>query len=259
MVQSGSAAHLISARVALGSSQTWQIDNSAGFTVSGIVSGAFSLTKTGTGTLSLGGANTFNGGLLIKEGTVVGITVAGAFGTGAITIGDSTGSANATLQGGFIGTHTNLISVASGNSGAATITSSAAAIFSGAVTLNTHDLILAPSATAVTLSGGIGGTGDLLLGSTGVGAVTVSTLAGNALVLGGATAVGYVAPTLSFDIGGATTSDIDLLNVTKIASVGTGGAVINGLAPGRCRRHRLDQRQSSARCTKLARKALRST
>ena len=66
------------------------------------------------GLLTLSGANTFSGGLTIQGGTVSG-TVADAFGTGTIPLGNTTGSTNATLNGGFAGTHTNAISVASGS------------------------------------------------------------------------------------------------------------------------------------------------
>ena len=64
VVQNGSAAQTIAASVLLGRSQTWEIDNSAAnaLTVSGSVSDSglgFSLTKTGTGTLIISGANTY--------------------------------------------------------------------------------------------------------------------------------------------------------------------------------------------------------
>jgi hypothetical protein len=81
-----------------------------------------------------------------------GTTGASAFGTGTITIGDTSGTANATLNGGFAGTFTNAIIVASGSSGTATITSSAASIFSGTVTLS-KGLTLTAGANNLTLSG----------------------------------------------------------------------------------------------------------
>jgi autotransporter-associated beta strand protein len=107
--------------------------------------------------------------------------VANSFGPGGnvITIGDASGSANATLSGAGAVTFPPSISVASGNSGVATITSSAACTFSGAVTLNSHDLILSPAASALTLSGGVTGSGNLTLNSTGAGIITLSTTSVN--------------------------------------------------------------------------------
>ncbi|MCX5810336.1 MAG: filamentous hemagglutinin N-terminal domain-containing protein, partial [Proteobacteria bacterium] len=145
-------------------------------TVTKVIAGSGGMTKTGAGTLTLSGANTFTGGLAIKSGTVSGTTSANAFGAGTITLGDSAGSANATLNGGLVGTFANLISVAAGNTGVATITNSAASIFSGAVTLN-NDLTLAPTLTnLLTLRGGMTGTGNLVINGSGTtAAVTLST------------------------------------------------------------------------------------
>ena len=80
---SGSPTHTISAEVALNSSQSWMVDSGAALTVSGTITdltGGYSLTKAGTGTLTLSGANTFTGGATISAGTMV-ATVANALGT----------------------------------------------------------------------------------------------------------------------------------------------------------------------------------
>jgi len=166
------------------------LNNTGTVSNSGTGTGATSIGKIiGTGVtgvvqnsassqLTLSGANTYTSGTVIKAGTVSG-TVAAAFGTGAITLGDSTGSANATLNGGGAVTHANAINVAAGNTGVASITSSANSVFSGAVTLNNHDLRLAPAASTLTLSGGITGTGNLALNTTGAGALTLSGAAVN--------------------------------------------------------------------------------
>src|SRR5262249_25145312 len=121
------------------------------------------LVSIGSGTLTLSGANTFSGGLTIKSGTVSGTTSSLAFGTvnNVITIGDTSGSFNATLNAGLASTFLNPITTASGNTGTATITDSAAAIFSGAITLSNHDLQLLGGASNLTLIGGVSGTGNL--------------------------------------------------------------------------------------------------
>ena len=138
--------------------------------------GNVALTKSGGGTLTLTVANSFTGGLTIKAGTVTGSN-ASSFGAGAgvITIGDSTGSVNATLSGGLAGTFANPISVASGNTGVATIIDTAASIFSGAITLNSHALNLSTVSSTLTSSGGVTGTGNLVLNATGAGVITLST------------------------------------------------------------------------------------
>ena len=161
---------------------TGVVDNSTGAfsnTVGIILGGAAAtVAKNSTSTLVLSGVNTFAGGSTIKAGTLSGTTSAAAFGTGTITIGDSTGSANATLSGGAA--HSNVIIVASGNTGVATITSSAAATFSGSVTLNSHDLTTDVGATTLALSGAIGGTGNL--SKTGTGTLTLSGAAANTYI-----------------------------------------------------------------------------
>ena len=80
---------------------------------------------------------------------------------------------------GLAGTFANLISVASGNTGIAAITDSAASTFSGAITLNTHALSITPAASNITLSGGVTGTGNLTLATSGAGTITMQTGAMN--------------------------------------------------------------------------------
>ena len=68
-------------------------------TVGGTISGSgYSLTKVGTGTLTLGGANTYSGGTTLSAGQL-NLNNASALGTGALTIsggtiGNTSGSAD---------------------------------------------------------------------------------------------------------------------------------------------------------------------
>ena len=55
------------------------------------------MTKLGSGTWTLSGASTFTGGLTVKSGTLIGKTSASAFGAGTITLGDTSGTAAASL------------------------------------------------------------------------------------------------------------------------------------------------------------------
>ena len=181
----GAAAASITGNLGLGATRISTInDGSAAsdLTISAVVSGGgFAVNKAGAGTLTLSGANTYSGGTTIQAGTLSG-TVAAAFGTGTVTIGDSSGSNNATLNGGAAVTFANAITVAAGNTGIATITDSAAAAFSGLVTLNNHDLLVQNTGSTLAFSGatsGFTGTGNLLLNSTSASAITLSgTLAG---------------------------------------------------------------------------------
>ena len=168
----GAAVTTGSAKFALGADQTWLNNSANAFTVPGTITnssnsiartltvdgsgvtslngiikdnstGTVALVKTGTGTLNLGVANTFSGGLTIKQGIVT-TSVTQGFGGGTITLGDTSGSSNATLlqPGAGIGlTYNNNIVVAAGSSGTLVISSSGSITYSGSVALN-HDLTL---------------------------------------------------------------------------------------------------------------------
>jgi len=82
-----------------------------------------------------------------------------------------------TLAAAGVVTFANPISVASGNTGTATITnlivSGSGAVFSGAVTLNNHDLtVVTANNSTLTVSGTIGGTGNVLFQKVGTGTLT---------------------------------------------------------------------------------------
>jgi len=132
----------ISLAIVLGADVTVAVAGTT-LTLSGIISdGAGSaVAKTGTAQLTLDGANTFTGGLWIKAGTVNGITSTsclGGSGTGAVTLGDSSGTADATLQIGM-GTVTmnNPLTVAAGSSGTLKLQNSLAGTttYAGAIVL----------------------------------------------------------------------------------------------------------------------------
>lgn len=193
--------------------QTLTFNNDNAVSVSGVIGnggsgGTIAVTKTGTGTTTLSGANSFTGGLIIKSGTVLGATSANGFGanTSVITLGDSTGgTANATLSGGAF-TYLNPITVASTNTGTATITTSGVGtIFSGAITLNTHNLTALGASTNLTLSGGITGTGNLLINAGNGGIVTIG---GTVNHVGTITNIGAGSPSNGNSISGAIGSNV---------------------------------------------------
>lgn len=195
---------------------TRTITASAGtLTLAGILSNG-GIVKTGAGALTLKGANTFGGGLTIKAGTVTAATSTsslGGSGTGAVYLGDTSGSANATLNG-YGATLANPITVQAGSSGN-TLTignggGGSASVFSGLVTLNTN-VSLATGTGSVKLSGKLTGTGTI--SATGAGTLTLEPAANDSDFSGGVT------------LGSGTT-----LNINKGASLGAAAGVltING-------------------------------
>jgi len=69
-VANGAGAVSLGTSIVLSGTQTWAINSANSVTVSGPVSGAFALTKNGTGTLALSGANTYTGATAIRAGTL---------------------------------------------------------------------------------------------------------------------------------------------------------------------------------------------
>ena len=192
---SGTAA--ISSPVTLGAAQSWTNNSSTLLTVSGnvtnagyvltieglgnttlstgAVSGTGGIIKSGDGTLSMTGNNTgWSGGITIKSGTVSQATNAASLGTGRITLGDSSGSSNATLMIATALTVANPVTVAAGSSGTLRITVASnlsPSSYTGAVTLN-NQLTLgnlgASGGNTLTIgAGGITGSSDIVVDSAG--------------------------------------------------------------------------------------------
>ena len=177
------------------------------------------IQASGTSLLTLGGGtpNLFAGGLFVRAGTVAASGDSGNFGAGLITLGDTNGSANVTLLGGVANAnYTNAIAVSSNNTGVATISNSAASTFSGLIALYAHDLLVSPTATALTLSGGMTGTGNLTLATCGAGPITLSTRVVNPAGTITNSGLGTGTATLSGGVGS---------NVTVITEASTGSAL----------------------------------
>jgi fibronectin-binding autotransporter adhesin len=123
------------------------VDTTLGYTLTsgttGSIAGGTSILKMGPGTLVLGMANTFTGGITVSSGMVELGASGAAGGTGTITLGDAnTGSsAVAVLNSGTALTYANPITVSALGTGTATIGSSVlgsgnGSTFSGLITLN---------------------------------------------------------------------------------------------------------------------------
>ena len=93
-MQNGSAAQTLNVPVALGGSQTWEIDSPTNaLTVQGAISdggAGYSLTKTGVGTLILSGSNTYSGGTVVSAGTLMLGSGGSLLPTGALTVNGGT-------------------------------------------------------------------------------------------------------------------------------------------------------------------------
>ena len=126
------------------------------------------IANTLNGTTTLNVANTFSGGLIVKQGTVSGTTSAQAFGSAGILLGNTSGSANATLRGDNR-TFSNPITVQSGSSGntltilgvGGTNTTS----FNGSITLNNNLTLDSSGGTLIVSTGtaAITGSGNLTI------------------------------------------------------------------------------------------------
>jgi fibronectin-binding autotransporter adhesin len=133
----------------------------------------------GTNIVLLSGANTFTGGVTIKNGVLESRTTQTTLGTGTVVMG-GTGSSGAAYRTGQ--NNTNAFTINAPDSGVNSIGTTDVGhnfIMSGPITLNgnltlqTFDNAATNKSTA-TLSGGVTGTGDLLINNLGLGTNAVS-------------------------------------------------------------------------------------
>jgi autotransporter-associated beta strand protein len=267
VVQSGSGGDTISAPIVLGNSQSWEIDGGGTLSVSGGVGDAganLSLTKTGSGTLVLGGTNTYTGGTVVNAGTVqlavaTGLPTSGTLtvqGTGLFdlngnsatvpslydggvstgTITDSASAATLTVNGSTPSTFSGAITgaLALTLSGSSKVTLSGANTFTGLTTLSSGTLVGASSSP---LGNPASATGGLLMSGTAAADFTSSTpaiasLAGastNTVVLGGNSGTG-TPTTLTVGGGGTTTTFAGVISdLTGVGSpLAVGGLTVAG-------------------------------
>ena len=229
------------------------IDTNGNNTVlSGAISGAGGLTKTGLGVLTLSGLGTYTGATLVNMGTlqagianafsassaytvasgaVLGLngfsqTIGSLAGTGAVTLG------GATLTTGNDNTSTTFSGVMSGagglaKTGSGTLTLAGTNVFTGGTVLNAGGLVVSGSlASGVTVNAGT-------LAVTGSVAGTVVQNAGSTTLIGGSLG--------GFTMNGGTASLNGTVTGATVVSAGTlggnagfGSLTVNGgtLAPG---------------------------
>ena len=181
-VASGSGADTINSAIALGAAQTWTNNSTNALTVNGIISGAFALTKAGTGEVDFGGANTYSGGTTVSAGTLK--LTGGTLGsTSASLTVNSTLDLNGTGQtvGAFNGNSSGLIKSSTGSSSLTVGNGGGSGSFAGQISnIGTIALTKTGSGTE-TLTGNNSYTGGPAL--TGTSSVTVNT--GGTLLLSG--------------------------------------------------------------------------
>ena len=220
--------------VALAQSGNFNVANSgATLTINSVISGAYNLTKTGAGTVTLNGTNSFSS-LTIKAGTVHGGQVATPFGTGDITIGDSTGTSNATLIADSSFSNANIIIQANATAGTLSIVDAFNSVTAnGSIALN-NNLTLDMNRSAnrfFTLSGTITGNKTITTSSnnnsSGAGvSITgsnASSFTGNVIVSGGL--LGFNANSLGQNTAGGTIS----FNNTSTSTANAPGLVWLGV------------------------------
>ena len=184
----------ISGAVALIGSSLVKSDNA--ISVSGVISGAYDLSKSGADSLTLTAANTYTGITSINEGTlIVGANVPSASNsplgnaTSAVLLGNTSGASNASLLANGAFTIARAITVQSGNSGTISMggTGAFSSIFSGNIVLNKAATFTTDSGgTATFQTGIISGAGALT--KSGLGTVTLAstnTYTGNTTVSNG--------------------------------------------------------------------------
>ena len=128
--------------------------------------------NSSTSSLALSGANAFSGGVTINSGTVVTSVSAAALGTGTVLLGDTSGTAAATLNTGATAlTFANGINVRSGSSGTKTLglTGALDATYSGGVALNGDLTINSSGAGRFFFSGVMSGPGSLTINGSSTG------------------------------------------------------------------------------------------
>jgi autotransporter-associated beta strand protein len=212
------AAFTLSTPTALTGALTVQVGGGVGapgiVTLTGILSGSGgSLVKTGAGQLALAGANTFVGGVTIKNGTLESKTTTTTLGANTVTMGgaSSTGASFITGQN-----NSNPFVINAPDSGDIVIGANgngSGFIMSGGITLNgnltlqsyNNPVPVAPATTkaVAVFTGGISGTGNLLLNNLGLAANTISITTANVNHTGSITLQGTATgdTTLSASIG----------------------------------------------------------
>jgi autotransporter-associated beta strand protein len=204
-------------------------------TIAGTISGAYQLSANpnNTGTVFLSGNNSFSGGLWIKGGTVTGNTNANAFGTGSVTLGDTTSpTVSARMNVNLANTNVvkNAIVLSAGVTADLTISSpntGSQATLTGGIT-GANNILLTHTASAATggirfHTGSLNNTGTITNVGTGGGNITIDSVIGanvTGVIQNSSTSPMTLGGSNVFS-GGVTVSQ-GTLNINNAAALGTG-------------------------------------
>jgi outer membrane autotransporter protein len=206
--------------VSLGASGgTFLTDPSTTLTLSGVLSGAGSLAKSGSGTLVLSGANTFTGAITVNAGTLQ-VGAANAISSGAAIILANTAGATLNLN--------NINQTIAGLSGGG---ASGGNVTLGSATLTVNNATNASYGGVISGTGGMTKSGSGALTLTGNNAYTGATAVNaGTLRAGAANILATTSGVIMANTAGATL-DLNGLNQT-IASLSGGGASGGNVALG---------------------------
>ncbi|WP_454918250.1 autotransporter-associated beta strand repeat-containing protein [Xanthobacter sediminis] len=192
---------------------TFEVDDTKTLTLAGAIAGLGNLAKTGTGTLIIGGANSYKGATNVNAGTLIA--------TGGQAIGD-TSAVNVAAKATFI---------LRGNETVGSIAGAGALVLDGA------RLTTGGDNASTTYAGAIGGPGGLTKSGTGRLTLTgASTYAGDTLVTGGGLAVEgrlagdvYVHDLATLSGGGTIARTVHVLDGGTLEGTQARGLTMGGL------------------------------
>ena len=208
-------------------------DGPGNIVANGVIAGT-TVTKTGTGTLILAAANTFNGALTVQSGTLsIGAinnnNTAGTLGqsTVAVILGATGGSTGELLYTGGTTNSTKTFSMAAGGSGAFNVSNSATALTLSGVITNTGTLVKRGAGTLI-LSGANTYSGGTTIneGTLAIGSANERLANTGAVTVDGASAV-FDIGTFSEAVGAVTLTDGSITGSSGTLT-GTSYAVQNG-------------------------------